>query len=227
MVSGFGHAELLSAPRGSGGKAAIGRVPVVSASGEPLMPCKPAKARELLEAGKAVQGWSEDGAFHIQLKFNPKSPIVHPPTAFNSESKSPSDTKSRDEGSAMRIDSSYLARLRERAKRRNVWFGALCRGERDILDLTIRCVDQPRSPKLIDILAKIIVKIKRALTGPMLRLMEEVGRPLAKKLSRIAKGWGNKTADKWAEDVGFVKYLTIVDMNNIPGFRSSDMAIIQ
>jgi len=186
------------------------------------MPCKPTKAGELLEAGKAIKRWSWDGTFYVQLRFDHSPPTVHPPTASDGSNGS-SNAGSRDGGSAVGVDSSYLAKLRERARRRNVWFGSLCKGERDIVDLTIRCVDRPRSPRLIDILAKIVVKIKRALMGPIFRLMERVGRPLAKKLSRIAKGWGNEAAGRWVEDVGFVRYLTIVDMNNILGFRLSDI----
>ncbi|MEM2168490.1 MAG: hypothetical protein QW186_01630 [Candidatus Bathyarchaeia archaeon] len=122
------------------------------------------------------------------------------------------------------FDSRYLARIRlEALRRRGVWFKALSSLERGLVDFVIRVVDRPRSPKLIEVLARIIVKVKRAMMSPIRRLMEEVGRPLAKKISTIALRWGNKGAAEWAEDEGFIKYLTIVDMNNIPGFRLSDI----
>jgi hypothetical protein len=41
-------------------------VPVVSASGQPLMPCHPARARELLKQGKAIRGFDR-GLFYIKL----------------------------------------------------------------------------------------------------------------------------------------------------------------
>ncbi|MEM2441347.1 MAG: hypothetical protein QXX99_03135 [Candidatus Bathyarchaeia archaeon] len=124
----------------------------------------------------------------------------------------------------MSFDSRYLARIRlEALRRRGVWFKALSSLERGLVDFVIRVVDRPRSPKLIEVLARIIVKVKRAMMSPIRRLMEEVGRPLAKKISTIALRWGNKGAAEWAEDEGFIKYLTIVDMNNIPGFRLSDI----
>jgi hypothetical protein len=177
------------------------------------MPCKQAKARKLFEAGKAVERWSEDGRFSIRLKFDPSSPIVHPSTRSIQDSKSNSfsNIKSTDAKLNGMFDSSYLAEVREEAKRKNVWWKSLRKIDRDVLDLTIKCVDKPKSPKLIDAIAKIIVKIKGALMSPIYRLMEQIGRPLAKKLSRIAKSWGNETADKWVEDQGFVKYLTIMD----------------
>src|SRR5215213_7205457 len=41
-------------------------VPVVSASGQPLMPCHPARARELLRKGRAIRGFDR-GLFYLKL----------------------------------------------------------------------------------------------------------------------------------------------------------------
>ena len=60
----------------SGGDSAIGRIPVVSASGKPLMPCRVAKALSLLGSGRAYVEWDSDGAFRLHLRFDPKSPIM-------------------------------------------------------------------------------------------------------------------------------------------------------
>lgn len=57
------------------GETAIGRIPVVSASGKPLMPCRPSKARKLLVRGLAEKHWNKLGIFHIRLKFEPKSEL--------------------------------------------------------------------------------------------------------------------------------------------------------
>lgn len=119
------------------------------------------------------------------------------------------------------LDSKYLLRLKREALRRRVWFRALSALERGLVDSVIRVVDKPRSFKLIMALARIVVKVKMALRSRIEALMEHVGRPLAKKISMIALKWGNVSARKWAEDEGFIRYLTIVDMNNIPGFRLS------
>jgi len=63
------------------GDAIVSRVPVVSADGTPLMPCRPAKARKLLESGKAIRKRNKLGISYIQLKFNPSKP-VHQPLAM-------------------------------------------------------------------------------------------------------------------------------------------------
>ena len=114
---------------------------------------------------------------------------------------------------------SYLMEIRRKAVRKGVWFRVLSRAERAILDLIPKCVSQPKSPKLIDIVAKIIVKVKNALKSPIIDLMDRIGKPLAKKLSQIAQRWGNQTAKEWAEDPSFIRYLTITKMNDIPIFK--------
>jgi hypothetical protein len=62
----------------SGRETAIGRIPVVSKNGTPLMPCRPTKARKLLEQGKAIKKRNKLGIFYLQLEFNPKHPVTQP-----------------------------------------------------------------------------------------------------------------------------------------------------
>ena len=176
--------------------AAIGRVPVVSANGERLMPCKLAKAKKLLEAGKAEEKRGNDGGLYLQLKFDPSSPVVQP------------SGEARVGGV---LTSSRLAEVREEAKRKRVWYRMLPKLDRDVLDLTIKCVGELKSAKLIEVVTKIVVKLKAALQNRLSRLMDEVGAPLAKKLGDIALGWGNRSAGKWAQDRGFVRYLAVMN----------------
>jgi hypothetical protein len=111
----------------------------------------------------------------------------------------------------------FFLRLRREALRKHVWFKVLNRTERALLYLVPRCMETPKNATLIDVLAKIIVKIKDALKSRMAELVNRVGRPLAVRLSAIAQKWGNRNAEQWALDRGFWKYLTIVNLNNSPG----------
>ena len=63
-----GHVTLTGGP-------VIGTVPVISADGTPLMPCRLGKARKLLERGLAEKCWNKLGQFYLRLKFNPKSEL--------------------------------------------------------------------------------------------------------------------------------------------------------
>ncbi|MEM2319733.1 MAG: hypothetical protein QXW82_06320 [Candidatus Bathyarchaeia archaeon] len=183
------------------GGSAVKRVPVVSADGTPLMPCKLSKASRLVESGKAFWERDASGQYHLRLRFNPKSPIVRPPS---------------DAGSGVSLDAAYLLGLKEAAKRRRVLNKVLSREEKAVLDLTVKCVSKPRSPRMIDLLAKIVVRIKAAVVSPLKRFMGQIGRPLAMKISRIAARWGYTAAEKWAEDEGFIRFLTVTS----PAFQA-------
>ena len=64
--------------RDSDREAAIGRIPVVSKNGTPLMPCRPAKARKLLAQGKAIKKRNKIGVFYLHLQFDPHIPVTQP-----------------------------------------------------------------------------------------------------------------------------------------------------
>lgn len=119
----------------------------------------------------------------------------------------------------MEFSSSYLLELRRKALRRRVWFRVLDRAERAILTLVPRCVDIVKSRKLLRLIENIVAKINEALRSRVERFKDRVGKPLAQKLSQIARRWGNESARDWAEDERFIQYLTIVKMNEIPIFR--------
>jgi hypothetical protein len=106
-----------------------------------------------------------------------------------------------------------LVEAKRAALRRGVWFRALDRTERGILNLTMRCVDRIRSAKLAKILTAIVDKLLEAMKSKVERMVRVVGRSLAQKVSSIALSWGNRSASHWAEDPGFARYLAITQMN--------------
>jgi hypothetical protein len=106
-----------------------------------------------------------------------------------------------------------LIKVKTRALRRGVWYRVLTRVERACIDLVIKVVDRVRSFSLRRALSSILGKLEAALESTVQRLMRGIGADLVFKLSKIALGWGNKSAVHWAKDVGFVRYLTITRMN--------------
>lgn len=111
-----------------------------------------------------------------------------------------------------------LARVRLKALRCGVWFKKLNRNERMFMELVIRVTDRVRSFLLAKLLSRVVKNLLEAMGG-MQALIGEVahkmrdGMRLAQKLSRIAVGWGNKSAAKWSEEPSFVRYLTIMCLN--------------
>ena len=110
-----------------------------------------------------------------------------------------------------------LAKLRLKALRRGVWFRDLKQGERKLLDLTIRVVQRVRSFLLAKLVSRIVGKLCEAMESRIFCLMKTEGRSLAKKISKIAEAWGNRAAKFWANDRGFIQYLTV---NNLSSFKT-------
>jgi hypothetical protein len=104
---------------------------------------------------------------------------------------------------------SKLFEIKKHALRRGVWFKALSRIERSIIDLTARYVDNIRSTKLAKIVTAIIEKLQTATENTLDRLVRTIGLPQARKISAIAVRLGNRSAASWVEDIAFARYLAI------------------
>lgn len=114
------------------------------------------------------------------------------------------------ERSGFRLDE--LARVRLLAIRRRVFFRVLNRVERGLVYLVSKVTKSVRSRVLVDALRSIVEKLLDAMESKVEQRMRHVGVPLAEKISRIAQGWGNRTAREWLKDPGFIRYLAIVTM---------------
>ena len=108
---------------------------------------------------------------------------------------------------------SEMIKVKTRALRRGIWFRALTKTDRACIDLAIIVVERIRSRLLQKVLFSIIKKLDEIMESQIHRLMSEVGVNLAKKVGRIAQMWGNESAVRWAEDSGFIRYLTITYLN--------------
>lgn len=106
-----------------------------------------------------------------------------------------------------------LAKIKKKALRHGIWFKILSRIERIQMDLTVKVVDKVKSILLAKVLRSIIVRLFDAMESQVKRLMRDVGTNLAHKIGEIGKKLGCKSAENWANDQGFIKFLTITYMN--------------
>ena len=95
-----------------------------------------------------------------------------------------------------------LLDLRTRSLRKRVWYRALDRIERGLVDLTIRWVDNVRNSTMARVLLRILGKLVQALEQGMVRVLT-VGRELALRASELAVRWGNTQAYTWRSDKVF------------------------
>lgn len=106
-----------------------------------------------------------------------------------------------------------LMNIRAKALRQRVWFKALSKAERAVIDLTIKCVERVRSRILTRIISKIVDKILKTLENGFLDVADKVGREIAEQLCRIAGEWGNKTSSSWKHDFSFARFLGVNAVN--------------
>ena len=103
--------------------------------------------------------------------------------------------------------------------RAGVWFRALPRIDRVLVDLTIKVASNIRSATLAKNLLAVTRKLEGLLENSLLRAFREVGVRLAQKLSSVAKKWGNTFAETWASDVSFVRFLAVMYINEPKTFK--------
>jgi hypothetical protein len=113
-----------------------------------------------------------------------------------------------------------LVKLRLKAKRAGVWFRALPRIDRVLVDLTIRVADSVRSVTLAKNILAVTKKLEGLLESSLLRAFREVGIRLAQKLSLVAQKWGNTSAKNWISDASFIKFLAVMHINERKPFKT-------
>jgi len=112
----------------------------------------------------------------------------------------------------------FLRKWWRRAQRGRILYSALDHEDRSILYLAIRAFDEIRNADVGTIIVKILAKLKEALKGPFVRRMEDYGVERAWTMSKTAVGWGYSAAGEWAREVGFIRYLTVHDLNPPSGW---------
>ena len=107
----------------------------------------------------------------------------------------------------------FLLCMRGRALRKGLWYKALDHVERCILRLTSRIVNRVESEVLGVVLVGIVKKLKDAMESKFVKKMQGSSLVRAKEVADQAVEWGYRAAREWASDVGFIRYLTLVDIN--------------
>ena len=130
---------------------------------------------------------------------------------LNRRSKKNIDIRLRDQTGPFSIN--QIGLIKKAALRRGIWFRALSRLERGVLDLTVRYVVSIKSATLATVVTAILNKLKQVTESKVDRMVKSVGFSLARKISALAHKWGNRLALRWAEDAGFARYLVVAHMN--------------
>jgi len=117
------------------------------------------------------------------------------------------------------LTKTQLVKLRLKAIRAGVWFRALPRIDRVLVDLTIRVTSSIRSATLAKNILAVTRKLEGLLESSLLRAFRGLAIQLAQKLSLIAQKWGNTSAKRWASEVSFVNFLAVMHINEPKTFK--------
>jgi hypothetical protein len=120
---------------------------------------------------------------------------------------------SSDPGNFNFLNRAQLIKIRQKAIRAGVWYKALRRIDRVLVDLTIQVADNIRSSSLAKSILEVTRKLENIMESKFSRAIKEIGVPLAQKLSQYALNWGNKTAQMWVNDIGYARYLSVMQLN--------------
>jgi hypothetical protein len=112
-----------------------------------------------------------------------------------------------------------LVKLRSKAIRAGVWFRALRRIDRALIDLTIKVASTVRSVTLAKSILALVGKLEGIMESSFSRVMREVGFPLAQKVSLVAQKWGSTSAKIWAFDSSFAHFLAVMHINSPKTFK--------
>jgi hypothetical protein len=125
----------------------------------------------------------------------------------------------------------FLTQLKQKSIRsNNSWYRVLTVDKRRFIDAVIQTVDKIRSSLLLKVLTGFVEELFRAiggilgLRGKLWCEMQNFGIPLAHRVSVIAAKWGNNISSTWSNDLGFIRYLAVIHVNDISIFRASNKA---
>jgi len=125
------------------------------------------------------------------------------------------------QGNASRfLKKTQLIKLKLKAIRAGVWFRALPRIDRALVDLTIKVTNNIRSITLAKNILAVTRKLEGFLESSLLRAFREVGLPLAQKLSLVAQKWGNTSAENWSSNSSFINFLAVMYINEPKTFKT-------
>ncbi len=111
------------------------------------------------------------------------------------------------------LSRTYLQKLRLKAKRNGIWYMALARIDRVLIDLTIKVTENIRSLSLAKSVLAIVHKLEGSQKSKIQQATDEIGLPIAQRLSQLAQQWGYKTANQWASDLHYARFLAILGIN--------------
>ena len=123
------------------------------------------------------------------------------------------------ESSSSFINKTQLLKIKKKAMRAGVWYRALPRIDRVLIDLTIKVAVNIRSFRLANNIHAVMKKLEALMEGKLSQAIRLIGLPLAQRIGSIAQKWGNATAKLWASDSSFICFLAVTNLRNLKNLQ--------
>ena len=94
-----------------------------------------------------------------------------------------------------------------------MWFRAISKVERAIVDLTIKCVEKIRSTILAGTISAIVAKILQCLEDGFTTRADKVGHEIVERLCSVGERWGSEAHLVWKYDKCFIRFLGVNALN--------------
>jgi hypothetical protein len=122
------------------------------------------------------------------------------------------------ESSSSFINKTQLLKIKKKAMRAGVWYRALPRIDRVLIDLTIKVANNIRSATLARCIRMVIRRLEKKLGFSLSQALRMIGLPLAHKIGLVAEKWGNGSAKTWVLDSSFLRFLAVTYINGSKNF---------
>ncbi len=106
-----------------------------------------------------------------------------------------------------------LRLLKLKAIRQHLWYRALSRVDRALVDATLQISDHIRSSTLSNALLVVVRKLESASENLISWTIQTVGFSRAREIAFLAMQWGNHSAINWQRDAKFARFLAVLHIN--------------
>ncbi len=108
----------------------------------------------------------------------------------------------------------HLRLLKLKAIRQRVWYRALSRVDRALVEATLQISDHIRSSTLANALLTVVRKLESASENLISWTAQTLGFSRAREIAFLAMKWGNRSANDWQHDVKFARFLALMHINS-------------
>ncbi len=121
--------------------------------------------------------------------------------------------QNRSDETSLCIFKPKLRLLKLKAIRQHLWYRALSRVDRALVDATLQVSDNIRSSTLANALLRVVARLESASRSLISWTAQTIGFSRLREIASFAMKWGNRSAKTWCYDEKFARFLALMHIN--------------